>query len=103
MIKVNNKVYNDATTYDYDNLIIDKRRDSIKIVCSEDITQVFQNGIEWYKSDSSDSEDPWTDMSSYSKKVFSGKDELLGTYIVIMSKWTDEELLESMIEDLMEA
>lgn len=100
MIKVNNKVYNDATTYDYDNLIIDKRRDSAKVVCNEDIREDFIDGVEWYKGDS---EDTLEDMSAYSKKVFSGKDELLNTYIVIMSKWTDEELLESMIEDLMEA
>ncbi len=99
MIKVNGKTYQEATTYDYDNLIIDKARNSVKIVCNEDIREDFIDGVEWYKGDS---EDTLEDMSSYSKKVFSGKDELLGTYIVVMSKWTNEELLESMINDLLE-
>ena len=104
MIKVKNKIYNEATTYDYDNLIIDKRRDSIKIVCKEDITQIFDDGVVWYKDGPIESEEDvnWVDMSDYSKCVFKGHDVLLDSYVVVMSKPTEEEDLQQIIDMLVE-
>ena len=97
MIKVNGNIYNEATTYDLDKLFLDKARDSIKVVCSENILNEFQDDVEWQKGNT---EEDLEDMSEYSKCVFKGQDTLLGSYVVVMSKPTNEEDLEAIIDML---
>ena len=97
MIKVNGKTYdNNATTYDLDKLYLDKARESYKIVCSNDFRDDFNDNVSWSIIDN----EVETDMSDYCKCVFKGYDCLLKSYIVVMSKQTQEEDLQEIIDAL---
>lgn len=100
MIKVNGNIYNNnATTYDLDKLYLDKARDSIKIVCNDNILNEFTDGVEWF---SGEDEENLQDMSDYSKCIFKGQDTLLNSFMVVMSKPTEEEDLQAIIDMLVE-
>ena len=97
MIKVNGKTYdNNASTYDLDTLYLDKARESYKIVCNDDLRDDFEDNVSWSIVENEEEKD----MSDYCKCVFKGYDCLLKSYLVVMSKSTQEEDLQEIIDAL---
>ena len=102
MIKVNGEtISNNGSTYDLDTLYLDKARESVKIVSTDNILGKFSDNVSWSEiTTDEEGQEIETDMSDYSKCVFEGHDLLLNSYVVVMSKSTNEEDLEEIIEAL---